>query len=65
MKKSRYILFLLLNKIKSLTFLCEKKIKEFSKFLASSVGRYSFAFFVFSILGIIVLFVKKTMAKGV
>lgn len=64
MKKISYAVILLLNKIKNLTFFCGRKIKGFSKLLTSSIGRYSFAFFVFSILGIVVFFVKKTMTKG-
>ena len=53
----------LFSKIKKLTFFCGKKIKYFSKFVISSIGRYSFAYLVFSILGIVVFFVKKQMPQ--
>lgn len=51
------------KKIKQLAVLSAKKTSENAGKFVSFIGKYAFVFSVFSVLGIVMFFVRRTLAK--
>lgn len=51
------------KKIKQLAVLSAKKTSENARKFVSLIGKYAFVFSVFSIIGVVMFFVRKVLAK--
>lgn len=51
------------KKIKQLAVLSAKKTSENARKFVSFIGKYAFVFSVFSVIGVVMFFVRRTLAK--
>ena len=51
------------KRIKQLAVFSAKKVSEGTGKFASFIGKYAFVFSVFSVLGVVMFFVRRTLAK--
>ena len=51
------------KKIKQLAVFSAKKVSEGTGKFVSFIGKYAFVFSVFSVLGVVMFFVRRTLAK--